>query len=77
MTALGQNAAFMLGRYWYYFVIPILLGFGVSALSLRKSIRNTDAAKLPADALVRAIGGFFGGIGIVLLLALVSDIVRA
>jgi len=76
MTALGQDAAFMLRRYWYYFVFPILLGFAVSALSIRKSIRKTDAVKLPADALARAIGAFFGGIGIVLLLALVSDIAQ-
>jgi hypothetical protein len=51
-------------------LIPLLVAFGLSSLSLRKSILLAGETRLLPDAIVRATGAFFGGFGILLLAAL-------
>jgi len=53
-----------------------LFAFGLSSLSLRKSMSRVDTPTLPRPAAVRSVGAFFSGIGVLLLIALISDVVR-
>ncbi len=56
-----------------------LFGFGLEALSVRKSLRDINA-RFNARIGLRAVGGFFGGLGVLLVAALAWDrfaVVRA
>ena len=61
---------------WPYVILPLLVAFGLSSLSLRKSVLQTDAVRPPPGAMARAVGAFFGGYVIASLGALVLDFAR-
>jgi len=48
-------------------VIPLLVAFGFSSSSLRKSMLRIDASRPSPNAIARAVGAFFAGFGILLL----------
>jgi len=58
------------------YLVGCLFAFGLSTLSLRKALAQSDVPRVPGPAARRSVGAFFGGVGVLLLLALVSDVVR-
>jgi len=61
---------------WPYVIVPLLIAFGMSSMSLRKSLLQTDALRPSVGATARAVGAFFGGYVIASLGALVLDFAR-
>ena len=77
MAALGVSVqASVLSRNAFYLFAPALVGFTLSGLSIRKSLRNTGDSRPSAALIVRAVVAFFGGFAIILVAALVLDIAR-
>jgi hypothetical protein len=61
---------------WPYVIVPLLISFGLSSISIRKSLLQTDALRPSFGATARAVGAFFAGYGVALLGTLVFDFAR-
>ena len=66
----------MLVGSWPYVIVPLLIALGMSSMSLRKSILQTDALRPSFEATARAVGAFFVGYGIAVLGTLVLEFAR-
>jgi hypothetical protein len=76
MRTSGVPGTEIVARSWPYVIVPLLISFGLSSISIRKSLLQTDALRPSFGATARAVGAFFAGYGVALLGTLVFDFAR-
>jgi len=76
MRTSGVPGTEIVARTWPYVIVPFLIAFGLSSVSIRKSLLQTDALRPSFGATARAVGAFFGGYGVALLGAFVFNYAR-
>jgi hypothetical protein len=65
-------------QWWFAGTLGLMLflGFGLSALSVRRGYQRDPNAALTVGPMLRGVGAFFAGIAVVLLAYLVLDVRR-